>query len=212
MNRLAFLSVLSACLTLDAWAAVQVSNVVWRQEADTRQVVCTYALDTAAIVMAEVRVGGVPLDGAHVGAFIGDVNRIVPAGEGHWLSWRPDKDWPGEPQDVTLRLKALEPERAPDYLVVDLSGDRMGDVRYYTRADALPFGGLTNDIYRTAKLVLRRIPAAGVVWNMGAPPSEVGRRDDEPQHRVVLTTDYWMAVFATTQAQYERVTGTNFGK
>ena len=209
MNRLAFLSVLSACLTLDAWAAVQVSNVVWRQEADTRQVVCTYALDTAAIVMAEVRVGGVPLDGAHVGAFIGDVNRIVPAGEGHWLSWRPDKDWPGEPQDVTLRLKALEPERAPDYLVVDLSGDRMGDVRYYTRADALPFGGLTNDIYRTAKLVLRRIPAAGVVWNMGAPTSEVGRRDDEPQHRVVLTTDYWMAVFATTQAQYERVTGTN---
>ena len=49
MNRLAFLSVLSACLTLDAWAAVQVSDVVWRQEADTRQVVCTYALDTAAM-------------------------------------------------------------------------------------------------------------------------------------------------------------------
>ena len=77
MNRLAFLSVLSACLTLDAWAAVQVSDVVWRQEADTRQVVCTYALDTAAIVMAEVRVGGVPLDGAHVGAFC-DGCRVVP--------------------------------------------------------------------------------------------------------------------------------------
>ena len=96
----------------------------------------------------------------------------------------------------------------PTYCVIDLSDGPNAVVYPVSYLSNLPSKGWTDE-YKTDKLILRRIPAAGVVWNMGAPPSEVGRRDDEPQHRVVLTTDYWMAVFATTQAQYERVTGTN---
>lgn len=211
MNRLANLSVLSIGLTLGvAQAAPQLSDVAWTQDADTRQVTCTYTLTgDAALVTAEVLVAGEPIDGAHLGYFIGDVNRIVTAGKGRWLSWRPDKAWPGDPQDVTLRLKATAPEDGPAYLVVDLSGDRLGDVRYFASAEALPFGGLTNDVYRTDKLVLRRIPAAGVLWNMGSPATEAGRAAEEVQHRVVLTKDYWMAVFETTQAQYAHLMGKN---
>ena len=211
MNRILNLSVLSIGLTLGvAQAASSLTDVTWTQDADTRQVTCTYTLTgDAALVTADVLVAGEPIDGAHLGFFIGDVNRVITAGEGHWLSWRPDKAWPGDPQAVTLRLKATAPADGPAYLVVDLSADRLGDVRYFASAEALPYGGLTNDVFRTDKLVLRRIPAAGVVWNMGSPATEAGRSDDEVQHRVVLTKDYWMAVFETTQAQYERITGKN---
>ena len=211
MNRILFLSVISLGLSLTAaQAASSLSDVAWTQDADTRQVTCTYTLTgDAALVTADVLVAGEPIDGAHLGSFIGDVNRVITAGEGHWLSWRPDKAWPGDPQDVTLRLKATAPADGPAYLVVDLSADRLGDVRYFASAEALPYGGLTNDVYRTEKLVLRRIPAAGVVWNMGSPATEAGRSADEVQHRVVLTKDYWMAVFETTQAQYKRITGKN---
>ncbi len=211
MNRLANLSVLSIGLTLGVvQAAPQFSNVAWTQDADTRQVTCTYTLTgDAALVTAEVLVAGEPIDGAHLGYFIGDVNRVIAVGENRWLSWRPDKAWSGDPQDVTLRLKATAPKDGPDYLVVDLSADRLGDVRYFACAEALPYGGLTNDVYRTDKLVLRRIPAAGVVWNMGSPSTEARRVAEEVQHRVVLTKDYWMAVFETTQAQYAHLTGKN---
>ena len=63
MNRLANLSVLSIGLTLGVvQAAPQFSNVAWTQDADTRQVTCTYTLTgDAALVTAEVLVAGEPI-------------------------------------------------------------------------------------------------------------------------------------------------------
>ena len=44
---------------------------------------------------------------------------------------------------------------------------------------------------------------------MGAPLSEVGRKDSETQHSVKLTKGFWMAKTELTQAQWEKVTGSN---
>ncbi len=62
---------------------------------------------------------------------------------------------------------------------------------------------ITNSI--GMKLVL--IPKG--TFTMGSPPSEEGSRDDERQYEVTLTQDYYLGAFQVTQAQYEKVMGTN---
>ena len=44
---------------------------------------------------------------------------------------------------------------------------------------------------------------------MGSPEDELGRWDDETQHQVTLTQEYWLGKYEVTQAQYEAVMGTN---
>jgi formylglycine-generating enzyme required for sulfatase activity len=44
---------------------------------------------------------------------------------------------------------------------------------------------------------------------MGSPTSEADRRNDETQHRVTLTTGFWMAKTETTQGQWVSVMGDN---
>jgi len=81
------------------------------------------------------------------------------------------------------------------------------DKAWYVSADAVP-GGVTNDVYKTQKLLMRRIPAAEVVWTMGSPTGEAGRGQySEVQRRVVLSKDYYMAVYETTKRQWELVMG-----
>ena len=42
---------------------------------------------------------------------------------------------------------------------------------------------------------------------MGSPASEEYRRDDETQHEVTISKDYYLGVYEVTQAQYEKVMG-----
>jgi uncharacterized protein (TIGR02996 family) len=57
-------------------------------------------------------------------------------------------------------------------------------------------------------LELVRVPAGRFL--MGSPDTEAERNGDEgPQHPVTLTKDFWFAIYPLTQAQYERVVGTN---
>jgi uncharacterized protein (TIGR02996 family) len=44
---------------------------------------------------------------------------------------------------------------------------------------------------------------------MGSPQGEAGRRDDEPLHRVTLTSGFWLGESPVTQDQWQAVTGTN---
>jgi formylglycine-generating enzyme required for sulfatase activity len=68
--------------------------------------------------------------------------------------------------------------------------------------DALPT--LTNSI--GMKFV--KIPAGKFL--MGSPESEVGSRIDErPVHEVEISRPFWLGVYEVTQAEYERVTGSN---
>ena len=44
-------------------------------------------------------------------------------------------------------------------------------------------------------------------FTMGSPTDELGRQDDETQHEVILTREFWLGKFEVTQKQYETVMG-----
>ncbi len=118
---------------------------------------------------------------------------------------------------MTSAMSTIKPAD-PLYMIVDLEKMGADSVTYLSRndilsgtygtyetkpawikenstsalTDCLIWTGVTNDVYRTTKLVLRRIPAGTVTMNT---------------HQVTLTADYWIAVFELTQKQYELVTG-----
>ena len=46
-------------------------------------------------------------------------------------------------------------------------------------------------------------------FQMGSTPEEKGSDDDEKQHSVTITHDYYLGVFEVTQAQYKKVMGKN---
>jgi formylglycine-generating enzyme required for sulfatase activity len=46
-------------------------------------------------------------------------------------------------------------------------------------------------------------------FTMGTPAREEYRRDDETQHRVTISKDYYLGVYEVTQAQYQKVMGKN---
>jgi formylglycine-generating enzyme required for sulfatase activity len=52
----------------------------------------------------------------------------------------------------------------------------------------------------------KRIPAG--TFMIGSPDSEAGRGDDETQHEVTITRDYYMGVTEVTQSQWQQVMGT----
>lgn len=56
-------------------------------------------------------------------------------------------------------------------------------------------------------LVLVHIPKG--TFLMGSPTSEGGRSDNEIQHRVTLTKDFWLGKFPVTQEQYQAITKQN---
>ena len=62
---------------------------------------------------------------------------------------------------------------------------------------------ITNSI--GMKLVL--IPKG--TFMMGSPESEQGRFENETQHEVTISKDYYLGVYEVTQAQYEKVMGKN---
>jgi len=95
---------------------------------------------------------------------------------------------------------------AGDYLIIDLSDGPSASSYPVSSLDSLP--DPIPDVYKTTKLVLRRIPAG--TFTMGSPTDELGRWDGhEQQHQVTLTQDFYMGVFEVTQRQWERVMGSN---
>ena len=76
-----------------------------------------------------------------------------------------------------------------------------------TLKDVIIWTAVTNGTeYKTDKLVMRKIPAAGVEWKIGSRTGELGAPDggnsrNEVQHTVRLTEDFYMRVFEVTQAQ-----------
>ena len=66
---------------------------------------------------------------------------------------------------------------------------------------------MNDDTCRTTELWLRKIPAGTFI--MGSPEDEVGRSNNETQHEVTLTQDYYIGVFECTQKQWKLVMGGN---
>ena len=92
------------------------------------------------------------------------------------------------------------------YMVVDLSGGTSASNYPVSYLSGVPSDGWTDE-YKTTKLVMRRIPAG--TFTMGSPSGELSRSDDERQHRVTLTKDFYIGVFEVTQRQWELVMGTD---
>ena len=70
-----------------------------------------------------------------------------------------------------------------------------------------------NPIYKTSKLVMRKIPAGGKVWQCGDPEGtlKAGVKLVERKY-VKLTQDYFVGVFEITQAQFQKIQGSNPSK
>ena len=68
---------------------------------------------------------------------------------------------------------------------------------------AQPLKELTNSI--GIKLVL----ISKGTFMMGSPESEEGRRENETQHEVTISNDYYLGAYEVTQTQYQTVIGNN---
>lgn len=129
-------------------------------------------------------------------------------------------------QMLTQFKVQLVPAAIPLYMVVDLTktAGAEGQIEYvYEEAltngtwgtwernpvngvESVIWTGVTNDIYKTDKLVLRRVRAG--TFTMGSPSSELGRNAArEDVHAVTLTKDYYIGVFEITQKQWNLVVG-----
>ena len=208
-------------------SAPQVTDVAVAQIRDEdRTVTVEYALSEDAIVTVDFQTNTLPhaagawvsIGASNFVSVAGDVNRVVAkttGSERRRISWPARTDWPdvrihdGSFQAVVTASSRLDP---PDYLVIDLT--QKSNCWYFTSADALPWGPITNKIYKDQLLPMRRIRARGRVWLMGSTP--IGKsqnsitRTNEDAHRVMLTRDYYIAVYLTTRAQRGLVDGTSY--
>ena len=204
---------------------------------DSRLVTITYALSADAVVTLDMTTNGVSIGSENfqkiydpsVAKGGSPVNKVVKAGE-HTIFWQPNREWPGyifRNGEFKVELRAWPLSSPPDYMVVDLetpsnrwfyvtAADIPGGIRTADPDDADAVAALNSDPYRTTKLVMRRIPAAGNQWLMGAPMGETPYRyyffDDttknpEEQHYVTLTEDYYMAIYELTSVQRRKIMG-----
>jgi formylglycine-generating enzyme required for sulfatase activity len=145
-------------------------------------------------------------------------NEVAGAGEYHVERWL-DPGWahlftvPAAGSGIVTGVVSLaEPctivraraGRPDEYLMIDLTGGVDATSYPVSTLAGVPPGGWTEE-HRTTKLVMRRIPAG--TFTMGSPSGEVGRDDDETQHQVTLTRDFYVGVFEVTQEQWYRVMG-----
>lgn len=177
------------------------------QDSVTRAVTIGYALsgdEPAVVTLSAVALNGVNLTDGELLTVSGDVNRLLQPGE-YTLVWQPPVTTGLSADSLNVSLKAWATNAPPDYMVINLAEPKR-PVQYYTSAAAIP-GGVTDRRYATDYLVMRRIPAAGVVWRMGSPDNEASRGGNEQTHYVKLNEDYYLAVYPTTIRQYRWLNG-----
>ena len=197
-------------------SVANVSDVVLRQGDDNR-VTVSYKLDAPAIVTVDFLTNGVSIGERNFTDVMGDVNRLVSkVGETCTIGWKPYRSWPNRTigdSAFAAKVTAWAVDAPPDYLVVDLNvwGDsdyKANSVRYYVSTNALPNGGLANDIYRKTKLVMRRVHATGISQRYGSPNREPGRTAAWETPRLhTLSEDFYLAIYEFTQAQFQAVVG-----
>ena len=194
---------MSAIAAVALGDAPQVGNL--RLISQTASGVCTfgYTLSSApAVVTFEVATNGVAA--SPQADLTGTINELLePDAAERTFTWRPIGDLSAaDLAGAQFRLVAWPTNALPDYLVIDI-GTKTVPNRYYPSAAHLPEGGLKNRIYATERLVMRKIPAAGVTWYMGSTSStDPQRNTNEERHRVTFTSDYWFSIYPVTKRQF----------
>jgi len=217
---------ISACVLQAATPAptIDASSVVIAQDPANRKVTISYTLQQAdAVVTVSVLTNGVPIPGAALTNMTGGAFTYQQMGT-HTLMWDPTSTWPDQVltnSELSVKVTAYSIDRPPDYLVVDLAASNREPNRYYPSAEEVPLG-VTHALYKTDRLLMRRIHAAGHEAVLGAPEWETGY-NAYPQisgdntvtsrvercHLVVFTNDYYIGVYPFTQQQYIHLAGTN---
>ena len=148
------------------------------------------------------------IGGEHCRTMYGAVNRInTNTTTKSYAYWQPDVDWESnDPTKINVRAEvtAWSTNSPPDYMVVDLT--TRSNLLFYANAESLP-GGVSDVRYKTDWLVMRKVPAKGVIWRMGSPTTEPNRitgwqANFEPARLVVLTNDYYLGIYELTQKQH----------
>lgn len=200
---------LTAGLSGSLLAMPSVSDVTIAQDSATRRVTVTYkmAAGDPGIVTLDICTNGlsspVSIGSDNIHHVSGDVNKLIPGdGETHTIYWQPDKSWPGHKitdGSVCARVNAYAANRPPAYMAVDLTGNAA--IAYYESAGAVP-GGVSNDIYKTEILLMRKITAPDGTFEMGYEAS-----GDNAAHPASIASDYFIGVYQITQSQWKRVFG-----
>ena len=208
-NLIPLSTILLAAAVIADPADPQISNVRLEQNSISRRVTVKYDLDEAAVVTMDVLTNGVSIGGANIQAVTGDCFKKVAAGNNHEVTWNAYLSWPDQkfgPGVVSVRMTAWALDNTPDYMAVDISAAAQpGTQTYYPSADFVP-GGVTNSIYKTTKLLMRKIMAKDVEWTMGSTTLETKRNATrEATHQVKLDGNYYIGVYEVTQAQWDLI-------
>lgn len=204
-----FVSLLSAAVV----AAPSVQNVsVDCSKAPNVKV--TYKLTDDAVVTVKFLNNGVEIPAEKTTRLVGDVCRKVKAtgeGEVRTLYWASDLEEWAEADirtfaSLTCEVTAWATNAPPIYMVADL--ETKSNVTFYASKTAVP-GGITNDIYKTKKMIFRKIPAKEVVWNMACSARTSDGCPDAVEHAVVLSDDYYIGIYQVTQKQNSLGAGNN---
>ena len=176
-----------------------VSNVQVTQD-EARLVTISYTLSGApAIVTLSAFTNGVSIGGALLVNAKGALNkRIEPSADAQTITWQPRVTWPDQKitdGSFSVKLTAWALDNPPDYMAVDLTSQN--NRTWYTCVEDIP-GGPTNNLYKGDWMLFRRIHADGVRWRMGINGDTTGKYTP---HTVVLTNDYYMAIFEGTVSQ-----------
>ena len=210
------LSALVLGISCAATATPDVSDVSMNAAAGKRVSISYTLTGEPAVITFDVVTNGISIGRDRIRSYSGDVAvRVEADGRRHQIVWDSAADFPGGVfRDARAVVTAWPTNSPPNYMVVELE---TGDVKYYAGEEDLPFaGGVTNDLCKTSCIVMRKIPARGVVWTMGAEAYEArllgadGVNENatrEIPHRVVLTDDFYLGVFEVTARQWMNVVG-----
>ncbi len=194
-----------------------VTDVALAADEATGGVAITYSVDVESVAIVTLQATNSA--GAWVDApmdlqtrLIGDNRRRVGPGA-HKVVYIPGGAVSGRraqgAEGFRARVQAWSKDAPPDYMVVDLT--MPSNILFYASKEDVPMG-VTNEIYKTQKLVMRKIPAGGVSWRMGTPtgataPGISWTTSREKERQVSFTNDYYIGIYPVTQAQYWNIYG-----
>ncbi|MBQ3345307.1 MAG: formylglycine-generating enzyme family protein [Kiritimatiellae bacterium] len=205
MKSVVFVSAVAVAVAAFAAPTVTVTSI--DQDASFNRIKVSYSLTEDAVVTWSAKTNAVAVDPQRLTRVWGDINRKVsaPGGSFEWVAAEELADFSNPSAPIEITLTAWPTNAPPDYMVVHCAGK--SNVTYYVDAASVP-GGVTNDLYKTKKMVMRKIPAVGVTWKMGSPSGESGRDDTfERLHDVTLTEDYYIGIYPVTQDQFNGLVG-----
>ena len=191
------------------WPTVSVAAGTVSQDS-SRRVAITYELEEDSIVTLELYEDGERVSDEALRGVCGDVNRVVINGT-RCIYWQPDASWEGksiESGHLSFRIRQWPTNDPPAYMAIDLRSPSVTNIQFYASAEAMP-EPITNYLWKTDYLVMRRIPAKDVTWWMGIPTNAVGQSveggsgdlTNSKRHRVKLSQDYYISVFELTRRQ-----------